>query len=82
MLFLRIYAAADYFSLDRGLMENVPPVAADIILDPFLGNVFPKSLMPTAGWVFVVAVVGVVVARVILGAFKRVAEEEEDKKEK
>ncbi|KAL4999251.1 hypothetical protein BDV10DRAFT_164999 [Aspergillus recurvatus] len=69
VLLLRISAAADYFSLDRELMENVPPVLADIILDPFLGNVFPKSLVPTAAWIGVVSCVSVVVARWIAREF-------------
>jgi len=37
-------------------MENVPPVYVDIILDPYLMNVFPKSLMPTAIYIVVLAV--------------------------
>ncbi|BCS18967.1 uncharacterized protein APUU_11795S [Aspergillus puulaauensis] len=72
VLFLRISAAADYFSLDQTLMENVPPVLADVILDPFLGNVFPKSLAPTACWISVVACLGIVVARWISREFTRV----------
>lgn len=76
VLFLRIYAAADYFSLDKALMENVPPVAADIILDPFLANVFPRSLLPTAGWIVVVASVGFIVARWVVGELRRVVYEE------
>ncbi|KAL4915769.1 hypothetical protein BDW62DRAFT_120151 [Aspergillus aurantiobrunneus] len=71
ILFLRISAAADYFSLDQALMENVPPVMADIILDPFLGNVFPKSLVPTACWVGVVSCLAIVVARRIAREFAR-----------
>jgi hypothetical protein len=38
-------------------MTDVPPVLVDIILDPYLWNVFPKSLLPTAGYLAVVAVV-------------------------
>ena len=37
-------------------MENVPPVLVDIILDPYLLNVFPKSLLPTAGYILLVAI--------------------------
>ena len=55
LLFLKIYAAADYFSLNKALMETVPPVLADIILDQYLLNVFPKSLLPTAGYLVVLA---------------------------
>ncbi|KAJ5542401.1 hypothetical protein N7535_004821 [Penicillium sp. DV-2018c] len=66
VLFLRVRAAADYFSPEQSLMENVPPVAVDIILDPFLFNVFPRSLVPTAGWGVVVAVLAVVLGRWIV----------------
>lgn len=52
-------------------MEKVPPVMADVILDPFLGNVFPKSLVPTACWVSVVACVSIIVARWISRDFMR-----------
>ncbi|KAL3461091.1 hypothetical protein BJX64DRAFT_171358 [Aspergillus heterothallicus] len=74
VLFLRIVAAADYFSLNKDLMENVPPVLADIILDPFLGNVFPRSLIPTACWVGFVAVMAIFIARWVAGEFGRLAE--------
>lgn len=58
ILFLRIFAAADYYTLDKSLMENVPPVLVDIILDPYILNIFPKSLLPTAGYILVFAIVG------------------------
>ncbi|OJD15663.1 hypothetical protein AJ78_04081 [Emergomyces pasteurianus Ep9510] len=54
-LFLQVHAAAEYFTLDKGLMENVPPVYADIILDPYVFNVFPKSLLPTAVYILILA---------------------------
>lgn len=38
-------------------MEHVPPVMADVILDPFLWNVFPRSLVPTAAYTVVIAVI-------------------------
>ncbi|KAJ5493387.1 hypothetical protein N7539_002133 [Penicillium diatomitis] len=63
ILFLRVQAAADYFSPDQALMQRVPPVVVDVILDPFLMNVFPRSLVPTAAWMGVVGVVAVVVAK-------------------
>lgn len=56
LLFLRIFAAADYYALDEKLMESVPPVFVDIILDPYIFNVFPTSLLPTAAYILVVAV--------------------------
>ncbi|KAF3387146.1 hypothetical protein F1880_001240 [Penicillium rolfsii] len=88
ILFLRIRAAADYFSTNETLMRDVPPVLADVILDPFLWNVFPRSLVPTAGWIFLVAIVAGVVGRWVVGELGRVIEDarverdEEGKKEK
>ena len=70
-LFLRIFAAADYYSLDAELMEHVPPVLVDVILDPFLGNVFPRSLVPTAGWILVVAAVALFVGWYVTGYFQQ-----------
>ncbi|RVX73608.1 hypothetical protein B0A52_02497 [Exophiala mesophila] len=49
-LFLQVFAMADYYSLDTDLMEHVPPVAVDVILDPFILNVLPRSLLPTGLW--------------------------------
>ncbi|KXG54181.1 uncharacterized protein PGRI_073250 [Penicillium griseofulvum] len=63
VLFLHVQAAADYFSTDQAFMQNVPPVAVDLILDPFLFNVFPRSLVPTAGWIVLVTVLAVVLGR-------------------
>jgi hypothetical protein len=57
-LFLQIHAAADYFSLNEDLMKNVPPVLADIILDPYLLNIFPRSLVPTAVYIVIIAIIG------------------------
>lgn len=87
VLFLRVLAAADYYTTNTTLMENVPPVAVDLILDPFLANVFPRSLVPTAAWIVVVTVVSVVVARFISGLLSDLAatgriEEEERKEDK
>jgi hypothetical protein len=37
-------------------MKTVPPVAVDIILDRFILNIFPKSLVPTALYLLAIAV--------------------------
>ncbi|CAO2648579.1 Nn.00g078460.m01.CDS01 [Neocucurbitaria sp. VM-36] len=55
-LFLRVQAAAAFYSTNRTLMENPPPVHVDIILDPFVLNIFPQSLGPFALYVSAVAV--------------------------
>lgn len=57
LLFLRIQAAADYFTLNKTLMEHVPPVHVDLILDPYLLSILPQSLMPTAGYIVVIALI-------------------------
>ncbi|KAJ5427205.1 hypothetical protein N7465_002275 [Penicillium sp. CMV-2018d] len=72
VLFLHVHAAADYFSTDQALMQNVPPVAVDLILDPFLFNVFPRSLVPTAGWIVLVAILAVVLGRWVVSEVGRV----------
>ncbi|PYH49966.1 uncharacterized protein BP01DRAFT_388097 [Aspergillus saccharolyticus JOP 1030-1] len=86
VLFLRVRAAADYFTTDAELMKNVPPVVVDVILDPYLGNVFPRSLVPTAGWVVVVAGLAVLVGRWVTAELGRVvdtiaSEEQEQEQE-
>jgi hypothetical protein len=56
ILFLHILAAADYFTMNQTLMEQVPPVFVDIILDPYIFNVFPRSLLPTAAYIAILAI--------------------------
>jgi hypothetical protein len=56
ILFLRVVAAADFYTTNATLMLNPPPVHVDIILDPFIGNIFPKSLLPTAVYITILAV--------------------------
>ena len=56
LLFLQISAAASYYSLNQSLMEQVPPVFVDVILDQYIFNIFPRSLVPTAGYIAALAV--------------------------
>lgn len=44
-MLLRVQSAADYFTHDAALMASVPPVRADIVLDPYVGNILPNSLL-------------------------------------
>jgi hypothetical protein len=55
VLFLRVRAAADFFTTDKELMSSPPSVDVDLILDPFVFNVFPRSLGPTAAYIIVLA---------------------------
>ena len=56
ILFLRILTAADYYTMNQTLMDQVRPVFVDIILDPYVFNVFPRSLIPTASYIVILAV--------------------------
>lgn len=62
-LLLRVLAAADYFAANATLMAHVNPVHVDVLLDPFLLNVLPRSLAPTAVYIVAVAIVSYLVAR-------------------
>ncbi|TGZ83030.1 hypothetical protein EX30DRAFT_146861 [Ascodesmis nigricans] len=55
-LYLRAWAKAAYFSNDVERMEKPESVDVEIILDPFLLNVFPESLLWTARYIVAVAV--------------------------
>ncbi|MCJ1387251.1 hypothetical protein MMC18_000091 [Xylographa bjoerkii] len=55
-LLLHVSAAADYYSRDTTLMRDGLLVDLDIILDPYLLNIFPQSLVPTAIYLIVLAV--------------------------
>ncbi|KAI1329374.1 hypothetical protein F5Y16DRAFT_108421 [Xylariaceae sp. FL0255] len=57
ILLLQILAAADYYTTNQTLMQDPPPVFVDIILDPFLLNALPRSLLPIAIYVVALAVV-------------------------
>lgn len=74
-LLLRIIAAADYVAANRSLMlpDRVPPVLVDLILDPFLFNVLPRSLAPTVAVVLVVAALSAALSRRIVRRLRSVA---------
>lgn len=59
-------------------MKTVPPVQADIILDPYLFNVLPESLIPTAGYLVAVAALGWYVSGYVWSVVKRSARAERE----
>jgi hypothetical protein len=75
VLLLHIQAAADYFSHHASLMKDPPPVLTDLILDPYLFNLLPRSLLPTVGYITVVAIVTWFVARWVTAALSAIATE-------
>ena len=66
VLFLEVLAAADFFTTNTTLMQRPPLVDVDIILDPFLFNVLPRSLVPTIGFIIVVAAASFLAAQWIV----------------
>ncbi|CAI4211546.1 unnamed protein product [Parascedosporium putredinis] len=76
-LLLRVVAAADYFTDDAALMKNPEPVHIDVILDPFLYNVLPRSLIPTIGYIAALVPVAWFVARRVSGGLQQVARGED-----
>ncbi|KAF1965882.1 hypothetical protein BU23DRAFT_337151 [Bimuria novae-zelandiae CBS 107.79] len=82
VLFLRIQAAASYYSTNKTLMEYPPPVDVDIILDPFILNILPHSLGPTAIYLSAVAVAAWFISGYIYRAIIAVSEELDEKDHK
>ncbi|KAK3320905.1 hypothetical protein B0T19DRAFT_430900 [Cercophora scortea] len=76
ILLLQILAAADYFTSNTSLMHTVPPVDVDIILDPFVFNVLPRSLVPTVGYILFVALVAYLLSLRIVAWLRAVVEVE------
>lgn len=75
VLLLHVQAAADYFSHDATLMKDPQPVLVDLILDPYLYNVLPASLLPTGGYIILVAIVTWFVARWVTSILQNIADE-------
>jgi hypothetical protein len=61
-------------------MEDVPPVVVDIILDPFIFNVFPQSLTYTALYLAIVALASIFIAKFVSDWIQAVARTGQDKK--
>ncbi|KAL9059234.1 MAG: hypothetical protein Q9162_001271 [Coniocarpon cinnabarinum] len=94
LLFYRIQAVADFFTLDQEYMQNPPPVLVDLsgsykdrreaeadylankfaVLDPYLLNICPKSLLPTAIYIGCIAVVSYFVSGWAWRVIERTAE--------
>ncbi|KAI0852007.1 hypothetical protein F5Y00DRAFT_258964 [Daldinia vernicosa] len=75
VLFLQILAAADYYTMNKTLMRDVPSVHVDIILDPFVFGLLPRSLLPTVGYIVVVTIASWFIARYISICIRNLAAE-------
>ena len=84
ILLLRVEAAADYYSDIENLMLNPPPVLVDLILDPFILNVLPRSLLPTGLYIVAVSIITWFVAAFVRSQLKAFVEntDDDDKKKK
>ena len=68
--------------MNETLMKHVPPVSVDIILDPYVLNVFPRSLVPTAAYIIILAIGGWFLAKNISGFVENSARHDVDAKRK
>lgn len=82
VLLLQIKASADYFTDDAALMRDPPPVLVDLILDPYLYNLVPRSLVPTIGFLFLVGLVAWFVARSVASKLQSIAVAGESREKK
>ncbi|CAK7227563.1 hypothetical protein SCUCBS95973_006582 [Sporothrix curviconia] len=83
-LLVKILAVADFVAANRSAMQpgSIPPVLTDVILDPFLFNVLPRSLVPVVGAILAVAGVSAWLARgAILPGLRAVAVDGREDKE-
>ena len=60
--------------MNQTLMLTVPPVLVDVILDEYLLNIFPRSLVPTAIYVAIVAVIAWFLSEIIWKGFRHLAD--------
>ncbi|KAM0440797.1 hypothetical protein ACHAPT_000098 [Fusarium lateritium] len=82
VLLLQIKASADYFTDNAALMRDPPPVLVDLILDPYLYNLVPRSLVPTIGYLVLVGLVAWFVARSIASKLQSIAVAGESREKK
>ncbi len=82
VLFVQIFSAADFFSANRTLMTDPPPIEVDISLDPYLFNMIPHALLPVIGYIAIVVVVSFAVGRRSLAWLRVVASSPAQKEKK
>ncbi|CAL3967039.1 hypothetical protein PZA11_003466 [Diplocarpon coronariae] len=80
MLLLQLFSAAEYYTTNKTLMGQVPPVYADLILDPLIFNILPRSLLPTAAYIILIAIGSWYIARGLSGWIKNLSTENAEKK--
>ncbi|TDZ28364.1 hypothetical protein C8035_v011824 [Colletotrichum spinosum] len=84
LLFLRVSAAADYFTDDEFLMAFAEPVNVNIVLDPYVLNAVPQSLFPVVSYIIAVTVMAYFLSKLTTQWIRLVqsAEGDTEKKQK
>lgn len=72
-MLLQVRAFADYFTHEAALMREPPPVLVDLILDPYIYNVVPQSLLSTVGYITTIAIITWFVAQSIASRLQSIA---------
>ncbi|KAM5355585.1 hypothetical protein ACJ41O_002231 [Fusarium nematophilum] len=73
VLLLQVKAIADYFTDNAALMKDPPPVLVDLILDPYLFNIVPHSLVSTIGFLVIVGLVAWFASRSAASRLQKIA---------
>ncbi|KAF5574438.1 hypothetical protein FPCIR_13596 [Fusarium pseudocircinatum] len=73
VLLLQIKSSADYFTSDAALMKDPSRVHVDLILDPYLYGIVPRSLIPAAGYLVLVGAVAWFVSKSIASKLQTIA---------
>ncbi|KAI9669219.1 MAG: hypothetical protein M1817_004714 [Caeruleum heppii] len=73
VLFVRLFAAADYYTTNATLMHEVPLVQIDLIFDPYLLNVFPASLLSTALYICILAIGSYLLSGYVYNGLRHIA---------
>ncbi|KAL7273275.1 hypothetical protein RUND412_003882 [Rhizina undulata] len=79
-LYLHVRAKTSYYSYKKKRMDNPEPVEVEIILDPYLFNVAPESLIPVGGVILVTALLALPGSAFIYKLLRNIASAEEAKK--
>ena len=80
-LFLRIQAAADFYTLNATLLNNPPAVEVDLFLDPYVFNVIPRSLLPIGIYLSFVVIASLFLSRAVARWLHNIGEKAGEKKE-
>ncbi|RPA84185.1 hypothetical protein BJ508DRAFT_42203 [Ascobolus immersus RN42] len=72
-LVLELSAVASYFSTNKTRMASADPVHVQLILDPFLFNILPQSLLPTVIYLVIVGLVAILLSGVIYNKLESIA---------